>query len=318
MKSIRIKRIFGTALAGLLLAGGLAACSSIAPPDQVGLYYMEGPSDGYRFDHCYDPGSTTDAEWNNSTVLLPNSLRTWNIAPPNTPGADSNTPITVNAAPQEGQPSGVQVNLWTQTNFSLNTNCGSDDKDANSPLVQWWEKIGRRYKADTTDGWAAMLGATVVTAEQTAARSVAREYTADVLVSGTKREEVQVKIADLFATEIKRLTGGEYYCSPTFDRHTNKCGAPEVQLKDVDYTNPAIQQARDEKQAAIEHAAALVAAAQGQVDAANKLGTLYNNPNWVLLQQSQNELEEAKACAANPNCTIVIGSNGNIVTSTKK
>lgn len=314
----RFKRIAALIIGGTLLTSTLVACSEIAPPDQVGLYYDEGNIDGYHFDHCYKPGSTTDAEWNNSTVLLPNSLRTWNVAAKDGPGVDSTTPITVNAAPEDGQPSGVQVNLWTQTNFMLNTYCGADDKDANSPLVQWWEKIGRRYQADTTNGWSDMLGATVVTAEQTAARSVAREYTADVLVSGTKREEVQAKIADLFATEIKRLTGGEYYCSPTFDRNKPTCGAPEVQLKDVDYTNPAIQQARDEKQAAIEHATALVAAAQGQVDAANKIGSLYNNPNWVQLQQAQLHLQEVQACAANPNCTVVISGSGDVITSTKK
>lgn len=319
MKHNRIQRIVGTLLAGALLAGGLAACSSIAPPDEVGLYYMEGPSDGYKFDHCFDPGSTTDAEWNNSIVLLPNSLRTWNIAPKGAEGADSNTPIVVNAAPEEGQPSGVQVSLWMQTNFALNTFCGKDDNDASSPIVQFWERVGRRYKADTDAGWADMLSNTIVTALETSARSVTRGYTADVLVSGQKREEVQSKIATLFQAEIKRVSGGEFFCSPTFDRKapTPACGDVQVLLKDVDYSNPAIQAARDEKQAAVEKAAAAVAEAQGKVDAAAKIGSLYNNPHWVQLQQAQYQLLEVQACAANPNCTIVIGGNGAIITQNK-
>lgn len=327
---MRIMKRVGIVLASLALLGGVTACSSIAPPDEVGMYYMEGPSDGYAFDHCYDPGTTTSYEWNNSTQLLPNSLRTWNIAVAGTPGADSNVPIVVNAKPEEGQPSGVQVSLWMQTNFSLNTFCGKKNDDKNSPIVQFWEKIGRRYYvADTTEGktewWKNMLSATIVTALETSGRSVARGYTADQLVSGQFREEAQAKIAALFQGEIKRVVGGEFFCSPTFDRRAIPegadapvCGEVQVLLKDVDYTNPAIQAARDEKQAAVEKAAAAVADAKGKVDAAAELSKLYQNAAWVELQKAQMELQEVQACAANPNCTIVIGSNGSIITGTKK
>ena len=302
-------RVVGLSAAGVLLLGAVSACSEIAPPDQVGLYYLEGPSDGYQFDHCYDPGSTTDAIWNNSVVLLPASLRTWNIAPEGTPGADSNAPIVVNSAPEAGQPSGVQVKLWQQTNFTLNTSC---DGGKTSPVVQFWEKIGRRYQADTPDGWRNMLSNTIVTALETSSRSVVRGYTADDLVSGQKREEVQQKIATLFQSEIKRVVGGEYFCSPAFDRHTGQCGEVQILLKDVDYANPNIQAARDEKQAAVEKATALVAEAQGKVDAANKTGTLYNNPAWVELEKAKLQLQMVQECAKNQNCTIVLGADGGV------
>ena len=315
----RTKRLVLAVAAGALLVTSAAACASIAPPDEVGLYYMEGPSDGYKFDHCYDPGSSTSYEWNNSTVLLPNSLRTWNIAPQNTPGADSNSPIVVNSKPEADQPSGVQVSLWMQTNFALNTYCGKDNNDANSPIVQFWEKIGRRYSANTVDGWKGMLSSTIVTALETSARSVVRGYTADVLVSGQQREEVQNKIAALFQDEIKRVSGGEFFCAPTFDRKApeQKCGEVQILLKDVDYTNASIQAARDEKQAAVERAAALVAEAQGKVDAAAKTGSLYNNPAWVELEMAKIKLEQVKACASNPNCTVVITGAGDVMVGTK-
>src|SRR5690348_12171207 len=195
-------RIFGAILAGGLLIISAAACSEIAPPDQVGLYYMEGPIDGYKFDHCFKPGSTTSAKWNNSTVLLPNSLRTWKISEDSN---DSKTPIQVPSAPEAQQPSGVMMNVWTQTNFMLNTNCGSDEKDANSPIVQFWEKIGRRYNADQTEGWKDMLNNTIVTALTTVTGSIIRQYPADVLVAGTKKDEIQNKISDAFTPELKRL-----------------------------------------------------------------------------------------------------------------
>jgi len=315
MKRTRIMRITGVALMGAFLVGGISACSTVAPPDQVGLFYYVGPWEGNKFNHCFDPGSTTDYTVNDEYVLLPNSLRTWNIAPS---GGDSDRAIVVNSKPEADQPSGVQVSLWMQTNFALNTYCGPKNDDPNSPFVQFWEKIGRRYHADQDEGWKAMLQNTIVTALETSSRSVVRGYTADQLVSGQVREEVQTKIAALFQDEIKRVSGGEFFCAPTFDRKAaeQKCGEVQILLKDVDYTNPAIQAARDEKQAAVERAAALVAEAQGKVDAAAKTGSLYNNPAWVELEKAKIELEKAKSCAAAPGCTIVIDGGSGVVVST--
>lgn len=314
------KRIALAVAAGAILLGAGSACSEIAPPDQVGLYYLEGQSDGYKFDHCYNPGSTDDLVWNNSTILVPANRRTWNIAPGGTPGADSNTPIVVTSKPEEGQPSGVQISLWTHTSFTLNTFCGKDNHDPNSPVVRWWETIGRRYyEADTTEDkskwWEDMLGATIVSAQETAARSVGRTYTPDELVSGMVREQAQREISALFQAELRRVAGGDYFCSPTFDRLKGDCGTVEILLKDADYTNAAIQAARDEKQAAIEKAAAQVAEAkgkaaaqvaeaQGRVDAAAKLAKLYSNKAWLELELAK---LQAEACRASASCTVVSG-----------
>lgn len=318
MKTKKI-RILSVIALSVVLAGVTAGCSEIAPPDEVGLYYMKGQIDGYHFDHCFDPGSTDKWIANNEVIKLPNSLRTWNIAPNGTPGADSNTPIVVNAAPEKDQPSGPQVSLWTQTNFSLNTFCGKDNNDKNSPIVQFWEKIGRRYGADNDTGWKKMLSNTIVTALETSARSVVREYTADVLVSGTKREEVQTKISALFQTEIKRVVGGDFFCSPTFDRKTAElvCGEVQVLLKDVDYTNVDIQKARDEKQAAVERAAAQVAEAQGKVQAAAAQDKLYQNKAWIELELAKLKLQQVQACSANPNCTVILGADNGVIVNTK-
>src|SRR4029079_15807194 len=131
---------------------------------------MEGQSDGYKFGHCIEPGVSDKPEWNNSVVWLPNNLRTWNIA---ATGGDSNIPITVAAKPEVNQPSGVQVNDWTQTNFKLNTSCVGGHA---SPLVTGWEPQGERYQADTEDGWNTMLNNAIVTALITSTRNVVRDY----------------------------------------------------------------------------------------------------------------------------------------------
>lgn len=300
-------------LAAILAALGLlvtvSACSEIAAPDQVGLYYMEGQSDGYKFDHCIAPGVSDDAVWNNSVVWLPNNLRTWNIAPE---GGDTNRPITVASKPEQNQPSGVQVNIWSQVNLMLNTNC---EAKGSSPVVQFWEKIGRRYQADTDAGWKTMLLNTVVPALEKATRVVVRNYSADPLVAGTSLPEIQAAIATEFSAELKRVTGGEFFCGPEFNRATTACPAVQVLVKDVDYTDPGIQQARNDKQKALEQAAARVAAAQGEVDAAAKQRELYSNPAWVALEKAKIQLKIAEACGQNPNCHMVMGADGTIITT---
>lgn len=298
-------------LAALLLftaAVALTACA-IAPPDGVGLYYMEGSSDGYKFGQCIEPGVSGPGTWNNSVVYLPTNLRTWNIAPN---GGDTNQAITVASKPEPNQPSGVQVNVWAQVNLMLNTNC---EGGATSTVVQFWEKIGRRYKADTDEGWKAMLLNTVVPALEKAVRVVVRNYSADPLVAGTNLPEIQVAIANEFSTELARVTGGPFFCGPEFNRASKDCPPVQVLVKDVDYTDPGIQEARNNKQKALEQASAQVAEAQGKLDAANKQAQLYDNPAWVALEKAKIQLEIARACGQNPNCHMVMGADGTIITT---
>ena len=295
-------------LIAVLVAVGLlalAGCSEIAEPDKIGLYYAEGQSDGYTFDHCINPGAVDDAIWNNSVVWLPNNLRTWNIAPGST---DTDRPITVASKPEPNQPSGVQVNVWSQTNLMLNTTC----KDKDSVVVKFWERLGRRYGADQDQGWRAMLLNTVIPALEKATRVAVREYSADALVAGTVIPELQAKVSEQFALELKRVTGEDYFCGPSFDRATGKCPPVELLVKDIDYTDPGIQEARNNKQKALEQAAAQVAEAEGKVKAANAQGQLYKNAQWMALEQAKIQLQIAQACAASAKCTMVLDSSGNV------
>lgn len=307
----RITRAAVIAVVAVLGLGAVTACSEIAPPDQVGLYYMEGQSDGYKFGHCVEPGASDDWLANNSIVWLPTNLRTWNIA---AKGGDTDKPVTVQSAPEKDQPSGVQVDVWSQTNFMLNTSC-ANGKD--SPAVQWWERIGRRYGADNDTGWKDMLYATVVPALETALRNVVRNYNADPLVAGVVLAEVQDRVSAAFQTELKRLVGADFFCGPTFDRASGKCPPVQVLVKDVDYTDPGIQAARNEKQAAIEKAAAAVAEAEGKVRAAAAQAQLYQNQAWIELEKAKIELAKVEACAKNPSCTIILGSSGGTIVQAK-
>lgn len=334
----RTVKTFGAAVA---LTALLAGCSTIADPDMVGLYYMEGPSDGYKFGECINPGSTGDAEWNNSVVYLPTNLRTWVIddmpdpADPTgqkrviAPGADSADVIIVSAKPEKEQPSGVQVRLSTKTSFMLNTYC-----DAKGGVAkEFWEKIGRRYGASFTDsavvpqGWKDMLNAELVPIQKTIIKDVVRDYSADPFIANLEgvQTQAQNEIAKRLAVEFNRISGGQFFCGPTFNRAKPDCPQLELLIIGVEYADAGIQAARNEKQKAVElaaaklaaaqgEAAALVAEAQGKRDAAAAIANLYNSPGWVALQKqivSSNALVEA--CKAAKECKLIVGPDGNLI-----
>ncbi len=309
---ISVRRKIAAVAVAMAVGASLTACATVSNPDEVGLYYNMGSSDGYKFDSCVEPGQTGDSEWNNEVVFLPTSLRSWNILET---GGDTDKPIVVASKPEADQPSGVQVKVWSQTAFYLNSFC---DKNGGM-IAPFWEKIGRRYNADTPEGWADMLRATLVPPLQKAEQDVIREYNADQLIGnvGGVRAEAQKKISEAFTAELKRITGGDYFCGPSFNRSSSACPAVEVIIVDVDLENKALQDARNEKIRAQEIAAAKVAEAQGQVDAAKKLEGLYQNKAWMELEKAKLQLQAVQACSGNPTCTIFIGGNGNIVINGK-
>lgn len=309
------------------LAIGLGACSTISEPDRIGLYYMEGPIDGYKFGECIDPGKTGPFEWDNSVVYLPTNLRTWTIDSNQpgqaAPGADSGDEIVVSAKPEKEQPSGVQVKIATKTNFYLNTFC--DDKGG--IIRDFWEKIGRRYKADSDEGWRNMLNAELVPVQKTIIKDVIRGYSADPLIANENgvQGEAQKTIAERLASEFNRIAGGQFFCGPSFNRLKSECPPLELLIIGVEYADPGIQAARNEKQKAIElaaaqlaraqgEAAALVAEAVGKRDAAAAIANLYNTPGWVALQK-QIEASRAlvEACKAAKECRLVVGPDGTVI-----
>lgn len=311
-------------LSGLFLAGVvLTGCDVVAANDEIGLYYMQGQNDGDKFDHCVEPGSADVPEWNNKVIFLPVNQRTWNVGGEN---ADSANPIVSSSKPQEGQPSGVEVQVWPKTTFKLNTFCDSNG----GKLKPFWENLGRRYGADTEAGWRKMLLEVVVPPLEKSIRDVTRSYGADDLVGNINGviQEVQTKVAAQFSTELKRVAGDDYFCGPTFTRIKDECPPVELLIKDVTFNDPGIQAARNNKQKAAEEAAAqlvraqgeaaaLVAEAEGKKNAAAALSTLYNSPGWVQIQMQIMQLEAVKACGANPNCHMFVGNSGAQIFSTR-
>lgn len=338
-----IKRKMLAIAAAAAVISGSSACSTIAAPDEVGLYYLEGNSDGYTFGTCIEPGQTGDSQWNNSVVYLPTNLRTWVIDdmpdPSNpgryiiAPGADSADVIVVSAAPEEGQPSGVQIRVATKTNFKFNTYCDASGGKAR----EFWEAVGRRYDANTEDGRRRLYNAELVPVQKTIIKDELRKYNANALIANADgiQTQAQQKIAERLAVEFNRIAGGNFFCGPSFDRARPDCPPLELLIIGIENADPGIQAARNEKQKAVElaaaklataqgEAAALVAEANGKRDAAAALRDLYQNPGWLTLQQQILQLEAAKlqaeavkSCGQNPNCHMFVGNTPGMIFSTR-
>jgi hypothetical protein len=292
------------AVAGITTMLALSSCGYATPrPDEIGLYYNEGWKEGNNFDHIVAPGTSDNTfAYNDEVVYLPTSLRTWNITPDD--GGDQKEPIVVPTA------DGVLVHVWLQANFVLNSNSEDIDGYKGGTIRKFWEEIGHRYKADKDKGWRNMMLVTVVPALEKATTDTVRAYAADPLVYNTDGiyDEVQEAIGTRFLANLVRLSGGNFFCGPTLIRGSGQCPDPELILRDVDFSNPAIQQARDQRRTEQELAQARLEEAQGHLEAQERLNEAINDPAYLEYLKAQMQLEAAQACAASESCTFIQGA----------
>lgn len=295
-------RTVALAIVGLVVLLGSAACAITPQPDEIVLHYKGGPFNGNKFDRVIDPGTReSNVTVADTDVSLPTSLRTWNIAADD--GADQKDPIVVPTS------DGVLVHVWLQANFVLNSNYTDIDDFDGGTIRKFWEEIGRRYKADTDKGWRAMMLVTVVPALEKATTDTVRAYEADPLVYNTDGiyTEVQEDIGDRFLDNLVRLSGGDFFCGPTFVRGSGECPDPELILRDVDFANPEIQAARDQRRTEQELAQARLEEAQGHLEAQERLNSALADPQYLDYLKAQMQLEAAKACAQSETCTFISG-----------
>lgn len=328
-----------------MVAAGLTGCSTRAPSDQIILYYASGTGENKKFQECIEPGKAGSYPIDDETFALPTSLRTWNIRPE---GGDSSTPIKSGTKPaKDGQP-GPEVVIYATADFYLNTDCGKDGKDANSPVVQFWENTGRRYgvAVDGEDGvkadaWKTVLLNTLVPAEEKALREQTRNYTADELDANLDGvwTTMERQLGPLFIAELRAKVGGDYFCGTGYQRgktvewtewvpaeggmfkeekRSGKCPPIRISITDVNFADSGIADARAKVFKAEQEAKAAYIRAQSDLEVAKiKAQEAALNAAYLELRKAEMQLEAAKACAANPNCTLVIGSGNNITVPAK-
>lgn len=333
-----IKKIAIMFAAAFTLAS-LAACGVRPPSDEIWLVYSAGSGDNKKFKECVEPGTKGPDVYDDEIFSLPTSLRTWNVS--NSDSADSKNPFIVGSMPTGSTP-GPQMSVWATVDFYLNTDCDISDANpggkADSPVVQFWEKTGRRPWVDgkgiasdgesnfNEDAWIKMLENILVTVENGLLQVEGRKYSADDL--DTNANDVWTKMekdmSGRFNEAIRTKVGGDYFCGVAYDRKKDECPQVVIDITSIDYNDPSVQTARNEVLAAKIRAEAEVTRARAQLEKARILAEANNSPGYLELARLEAELEiarmqleAAKACAANPNCTLVVGATGGVNVGTK-
>lgn len=323
-------RKIGAVLAGAALVLGLGACSTIAEPDNLVLQYTGGSIEGSTFKECIEPSKRGDGVINDTNYYLPTSERSWAIRPDG--AGDTDKPIEGGTKQDAKGNQGPKVLVYATLRFYLNTNC---EAGAESPVVKWWESVGRRKGADLNpeqsaeeqqkdEGWKQMLYSTVVPKMEAAIRNSTPQFSADEVDNNLNG--AYDKLAAAISTELAKEYGkpGSWFCGVAYNRNDqNSCPPIDVVVTDGNYADPSVAKARADVFAAEQRARASLIEAQSKVDTANKLkeaGEL-----GLEVQRLQNELaiaqeqtKQASACAQNPNCTVIVGGGGSGITVGRK
>ena len=320
-----------------VVASTTTGCSTRAEADEIILYYASGPGENKEFKECIKPGGNGAYPVDDEIYALPASQRTWNIRPT---GGDSKDPITSGSKPSsDGQP-GPSVSIYATADFYLNIDCTGGKS---SPIVQFWERTGRRYgiASNGEDGfsnkkWITMLLNTLVPAEEKALREQTMRYLADDLDAniGAVWAKIEAQLGGTFMAELKAKLGGEFFCGTGYaggrkttwdelnsDGTTRKvegtCPPIRVSISDINFTDQGIAEARNKVYKAKAEAEAALIAARAEVDQAALLSKAANDPAYLRLKEIEAQLQAAKACASNPNCTLVLGADGVVVGAKK-
>lgn len=319
-----IRRLTVLAAAGGLLAT-TAACSTIAEPDNLVLQYTGGSADGTTFKDCIEPATKGEGVVNDHNFYLPTSERIWAIRGDGK--GDTDRAIEGGTKPDANGNQGPKVVVYATIRFYLNTNCTGDE---NSPVVRWWEQVGRRKGADLDpeqspqdqqkdSGWIDMLYATIVPKMETAVRNSTPQFTADQVDANLN--STYDKLAQAIAAELGKEYGkpGAFFCGPGYNRaDANSCPAIDVVVTDGNYADPDLAKARSAV------AAQELQARAREIETASRLRTAQElkkaGAEGLELQRLQNDLaiaqeqtKQAQACgASNPNCMVIVGSGAGV------
>lgn len=345
MKNIARKLTAGIVGASLIV--GLAACSTIAEPDQVVLQYSGGSQEGTKFLQCIPPATKGDGVVNDHNFILPTSLRSWNITLPGQ-GGDTDQPIITSSKPGPNGEPGPKMKVFGKLEFYLNTSCGKEEADINAPLPQFWEKVGRRFGADTPEGWRNMLMNTIVPAEMSAIKEQVKKYDDDALDANLENvyDVIEVQAGQGMMKSLEQTgVGTSFFCGPAYKRNTDvkwleaaldptgkvvetektgQCPPLRIDITEIEFEDAGIQQARNNVRKAQDQAKADLAAAKAKLDEANILAQANRNGAYLEFERLERDLQIAKErtrqvelCAANPQCTVIVSDGSGINVNAK-
>lgn len=322
----RVVKLLVVPVVVVLLMGVFGGgCSATAGIDKVGLYYTGGMIQGQHFKKVIEPGSgATLLGWADDIKWLPAGQRNYIVSKNANEGDREGADIIT--VPAKG---GVAMDFEVAVYFKLNTHTEDIAGFKGGTLRKFYEQICKKYECTEEDGWDRMLNDNFRKIIETSMRQKVFSYTVDELYANTEGEasgkedailKIQSEIANQLKQNVNTTLGGNFFCGPTFDR--DKEGCPDFQFninsaepKDEAVRNSFAQQrvAANAVVTAENEARAKKAAAEGTAAANNALRASLS-PEYLELQR----IEALKLCAQNPNCTIINGSDGQVIVDSNR
>lgn len=301
----------------LLIIGGIMVFSAwgSVPVNKVGLHYTGGPIEGESFAGILPPGS--GAKYlgvADHLVKLPIDQRSYTTCNADNVDGDKCDGPDIVAATKGG----AEMRFRIGVSFKLNT--------GDKTVRRFYEQVCRKFNCDSGDGWDKMLQVKFRGPIEQAIQQSVRGYTVDQLFAGIPGagdpegedstailQRVQEDIAKDLKENINHFVGGDYFCGPDFDRaKPDECSEFQFQITDAVPVDESVRDAFaanvSSRQAVItaqNNADAEVAEAEGTKRAQEALKGLYSDPTYIAYVKAL----AAEACAKNPHCTMIIGSD---------
>lgn len=240
------KRFRSGLVLSILLLGG---CASTAA-NEVGLSYGGGIFENKRYQRIIEPGAT------NTFVGVMDANYNYRIDQRSWIGRDcSETDCADRPAVEFVSKDGIRMKAPVDIYFTL--------RQDEETLRRFHEEIGLKTEAWTESGWLASLRTYFDPALERGIDSAGLSFNwRELRESEEKRNEFATQASRQFTVELERATGGNYYCSPTYQSAEDDCGNISFAIGQPTPVDPRVVEAVEMEQTANAQTQSLAAEAR--------------------------------------------------------
>lgn len=216
------------------------------PKDKVGISYGGGPFEGAEFQRIVEPGSSLFFNgWFDPLYLYPADQQNYIVSTSakTNDGSAAGSSATVNGqpivAPSKDR---VQVTYQAAVYYRLNID----------NLRAFHEEFGLKYSAFEDDGWRNLIQDTLRQQIENALLEETRRYeVGDIYGDLDVLLDIQDSVQTTLRDRLQIAMGGEYFCSPTYERG-GECGTPTFVVKSVDLPDSIVASYEGNKSSSVD------------------------------------------------------------------
>ncbi len=229
-----MKKPYSASIAVVLVLGG---CASTAA-NEVGLSYGGGVWENKDYQGVIEPGET------NKVIGVFDDNYNYRIDQRSWIGRDCSEPECADRPAVEFvSKDGIRMKAPVDIYFTLRQDEGT--------LQRFHEEIGLKTEAWTESGWLTSLRTYFDPALERGIDSAGLSFNwRELRESEEKRNEFATQASQQFTEELERATGGNYYCSPTYQSAEDDCGNISFAIGQPTPVDPRVVEAVEMEQTA--------------------------------------------------------------------